>query len=112
MKTRNLITYSFLLCSFGLTAKAQLLTLDSVLARVAKNPSVRAYDAQANAQDAYAEGAQSFDAPKLSAGQYQPPYSLNPNTGSFMVEAEQMFTNPAKLRAKENYQKSLSKATA
>ena len=29
-----------------------------------------------------------------------------------MVQAEQMFTNPAKLRAKESYQKGLSKATA
>jgi outer membrane protein TolC len=112
MKTRTVIIYSFLLCFFGLSAKAQVLPLDSVLARVAKNPSVRAYDAQIQAQDAYAAGAKSLDAPKLSAGQYQTPYSLNPNTGSFMVQAEQMFTNPAKLRAKENYQKGLSKATA
>lgn len=112
MKTKKLITYSFLFCCLGLSAKAQVLTMDSVLARVAKNPSVRAYDAQINAQDAYATGAKNLDAPKLSAGQYQAPYSLNPNTGSFMVQAEQMFTNPAKLRAKENYQKGLSKATA
>src|SRR6185437_4267846 len=44
--------------------------------------------------------------------QYQTPYQLNPNTGSFMITAEQMFTNPAKLRAKEDYMKAVSKATA
>lgn len=111
MKTKKLITYSLLLCCFGLSAKAQVLTMDSVLARVANNPSLKAYDAQISAQDAYAAGARNLDAPKLSAGQYQTPYSFNPNMGSFMVQAEQMFTNPAKLRAKENYQKGLSKAT-
>lgn len=112
MKTKKLIINSFLLCCLGLSAKAQVLTLDSVLARVALNPSVRAYDAQIDAQNAYAAGAKSLDAPRLSAGQYQTPYSLNPNMGSFMIQGEQMFTNPAKLRAKENYQKSLSKVTA
>jgi cobalt-zinc-cadmium efflux system outer membrane protein len=93
-------------------ASAQRLSLDSVLARVAANPGLRAYDAKISAQDAYATGARSLDAPKLSAGQYQTPYQLNPNGGSFMIQAEQMFTNPAKLRAKEDYMKGLSKVTA
>ena len=112
MKTRKSIICSLLLSCVGLSARAQVLTLDSVFAQVARNPSVKAYDAQINAQEAYASGAKSLDAPRLSAGQYQTPYSLNPNTGSFMVQAEQMFTNPAKLHAKENYQKSLAKVTA
>jgi len=93
-------------------ADAQRLPLDSVLAKVAINPALQAYDARARAQDAYATGAKSLDAPKVSAGQYQVPYQLNPNGGSFMIQAEQMFTNPAKLRAKEDYMNAQSKLTA
>ncbi len=93
-------------------ADAQRLPLDSVLAKVANNPALQAYDARARAQDAYAIGAKSLDAPKVSAGQYQVPYQLNPNGGSFMIQAEQMFTNPAKLKAKEDYLNAQSKLTA
>jgi cobalt-zinc-cadmium efflux system outer membrane protein len=93
-------------------AKAQRLPLDSVLSRVRTNPALRTYDAKASAQDAYATGARSLDAPKISAGQYQVPYQLSPNGGAFMIQAEQMFTNPAKLKAKEDYMKGLSKVTA
>jgi cobalt-zinc-cadmium efflux system outer membrane protein len=112
MKIINQMIVSLLLCMAGLSAKAQRLPLDSVLARVSTNPALQAYDAKASAQDAYAIGAKSLDAPKVSAGQYQVPYQLSPNGGSFMIQAEQMFTNPAKLRAKEDYMKGLSKVTA
>lgn len=111
MKTKLQIIVILLICSVGIV-KAQTLPLDSVLARVAANPSLQAYDAKAKAQDAYVAGAKNLDAPKLSAGQYQVPYQLSPNGGSFMIQAEQMFTNPAKLRAKEDYMKSQSKVTA
>ncbi len=100
-----------LLCVAGF-AQAQRLPLDSVLARVKANPALQAYNAKVQAQDAYATGARSLDAPKLSAGQYQVPYQLNPNGGAFMIQAEQMFTNPTKLKAKEDYMKGLSKVTA
>jgi outer membrane protein TolC len=99
-----------LMCT-AIFARAQRLPLDSVLARVVANPALMAYDAKASAQDVYATGAKSLDAPKISAGQYQVPYQLNPNGGSFMIQAEQMFTNPAKLRAKEDYMKGLSNVT-
>ncbi|WPU96437.1 TolC family protein [Mucilaginibacter sabulilitoris] len=114
MKTKYQIICMMLACFAGLTAKAQvqLLPLDSVLARINANPSLQAYDAKISAQDAYAKGAKSLDAPKVSAGQYQTPYQINPNTGSFMIQAEQMFTNPAKLRAKEDYMRGMSKVTA
>jgi outer membrane protein TolC len=114
MKTKYQITYIMLVCFAGLTAKAQVprLPLDSVLARINANPSLQAYDAKISAQNAYATGAKSLDAPKISAGQYQTPYQINPNTGSFMIQAEQMFTNPAKLRAKEDYMKGMSRMTA
>lgn len=93
-------------------ATAQRLPLDSVLARVRTNPALQAYDSKSSAQDAYATGAKSLDAPKVSAGQYQVPYQINPNGGAFMIQAEQMFTNPAKLKAKEDYMKGLSQVTA
>jgi len=112
MKTRNQMIVSLLLCMAGLSVNAQRLPLDSVLARVSANPALIAYDAKVSAQDAYATGAKSLDAPKVSAGQYQVPYQLSPNGGAFMIQAEQMFTNPAKLKAKEDYMKGLSKVTA
>jgi outer membrane protein, heavy metal efflux system len=114
MKTTHQIIYTTLICLTGFSAKAQQqpLTLDSVLARVVTNPSLQAYDAKVRAEDAYATGAKSLDAPTISAGQYQTPYQLNPNTGSFMISGEQMFTNPAKLKAKEDYMKGMSKVTA
>ena len=113
MKTTKQTIYTMLLCLAALAAKAQeRLPLDTVLARVIINPALQAYDARISAQDAYATGAKSLDAPKISAGQYQTPYQLNPNTGSFMISGEQMFTNPAKLRAKEDYMKDMSKITA
>lgn len=115
MKTTYQIVYITLFCFTGITtvkAQEQRLPLDSVLARVATNPALQAYGARISAQDAYANGAKNLDAPKISAGQYQTPYQLNPNTGSFMISGEQMFTNPAKLRAKEDYMKGVSKVTA
>jgi cobalt-zinc-cadmium efflux system outer membrane protein len=111
MKRIYKITAGLLFCFAGLAAQAQRLSLDSVLNRVAANPALKAYDAKASAQDAYATGAKSLDAPKISAGQYQVPYQLSPSGGSFMIQAEQMFTNPAKLRAKEEYMKGQSKVT-
>ena len=109
MKKQQIILIAMLcMASF---AKAQRLPLDSVLARVAANPALLAYDAKGSAQDVYATGAKSLDAPKISAGQYQVPYQLNPSGGSFMIQAEQMFTNPAKLKAKEGYMKGLSNVT-
>ncbi|MBS1520663.1 MAG: TolC family protein [Bacteroidetes bacterium] len=93
-------------------AQAPLLPLDSVIARINANPALTVYNAKISAQDAYAAGAKNLDAPKISAGQYMTPYSLEPNMGSFMISGEQMFTNPAKLRAKEDYMKEASKITA
>jgi cobalt-zinc-cadmium efflux system outer membrane protein len=114
MKTKYQITVILLTCFALLLEKAQgqQLPLDSVLVRVTNNQALQAYDARISAQDAYAAGAKSLDAPKISAGQYQVPYQFSPNGGSFMIQAEQSFTNPAKLKAKESYMKGLSKVTA
>lgn len=115
MKTTHQIIYTMLICFTGITtvkAQEQRLPLDSVLTRVAANPALQAYNARISAQDAYAIGAKNLNAPKISAGQYQTPYQVNPNAGSFMISGEQMFINPAKLRAKEDYMKGMSKVTA
>jgi cobalt-zinc-cadmium efflux system outer membrane protein len=111
-KTNQIILIVLLGCSSFAKAQVPRLPLDSVLAKIALNPSLQAYDAKISAEDVYATGAKSLDAPKISAGQYQTPYQVNPNTGSFMIQAEQLFTNPAKLRAKEDYMKGMSKVTA
>ncbi|QEM04921.1 TolC family protein [Mucilaginibacter rubeus] len=113
MKTKYHIIIMLVACFAFLSAKAQAqrLSLDSVVAKVSANPALLAFDAKASAQDAYATGAKSLDAPKISAGQYQVPYQFSPNGGSFMIQAEQMFTNPAKLKAKEEYMKGQSKVT-
>ena len=110
MRTKRLLLYGLLFIAGA--AKAQVLTLNNVLAKVSQNPALLAYDARMGAQNAYAEGAKNLDAPKVSAGQYQTPYSLRPDMGSFMIQAEQMFTNPAKLKTKAAYQQGLSKVTA
>jgi len=115
MKTINRIIYTILIWMVGTVAsKAQVsvFPLDSVLAKVVTGPGLQAYDARIEAENAYAKGAKSLPAPKISAGQYQTPYQLNPNTGSFMISAEQMFTNPAKLRAKQDYMNGVAKVTA
>lgn len=113
MKTKFIILMSTGLLSFHLVkAQSPVLPLDSILAKINQyNPALLAYTSKASAQNEYAKGAQNLDAPKLSAGQYQTPYSLNPNGGSFMIQADQMFTNPAKLRAKEAYLKGMSAVT-
>ena len=113
MKTKFIILLGVGLLAFNLLkAQSPVLPLDTVLARISRtNPALLAYTAKASAQNEYAKGAKSLDAPKISAGQYQAPYSLNPNTGSFMIQAEQTFTNPAKLRAKEKYMQGMSAVT-
>lgn len=113
MKKTHQIIFIIFLCFASVVAKGQEhLTLDSILARINANPSLTAYKAKISAQDAYAAGAKSLDAPTISAGQYQTPYQLNPNTGSVMIQAEQMFINPAKLKAKQDYMQGMSKVTA
>jgi cobalt-zinc-cadmium efflux system outer membrane protein len=114
MKNKHQIIYTVLICFFSVTAKAQVqrLPLDSVLARISLNPSLIAYDEKINAEDAYAGGAKSLDAPKISAGQYQTNYQPKPYAGWFMIYGEQTFTNPTKLRAREAYLKGVSKVTA
>lgn len=106
---------SLVICISGISiseAQETYLSLDSVITNINNNPQLQIYLAQIAAQEAFAKGAKNLDPPKISAGQYQTPYAFSPNMGSFMISGEQMFTNPAKLRAKENFLKGQSKVTA
>ena len=111
LKTPFLLAFCLLGNINAIAQTPPRLSLDSALSLVATNPALLAYNAKLSAQNAYTAGAKSLDAPKLSAGQYQVPYQLSPNAGAFMIQAEQMFTNPAKLKAKEAYMKGQANLT-
>ena len=109
---------SLLIISFS-SLQAQVLPLDSVLANIEKgNPSLQVFGAKINALNSYAEGAKSWEAPKISSGFWMTPY--NPNLwktdsktglqgmGSYMISAEQMIPNGQKLKAKQDYMLSMS----
>lgn len=121
-KAKELITGVVIL--FGLLfnpkiAAAQVLTMDSVLNAIEKNhPELKMYDAQMNAFDTYATGARSLDAPQVGAGFFMTPYDPqmwksdamtgSRGMGSFMISAQQMFSNPKKLNANYTYMQSMS----
>jgi cobalt-zinc-cadmium efflux system outer membrane protein len=98
----------------ALNAAGQMLSLDTVLARIEQqNPMLKEYDEKARALDAYAEGATSWMAPMIGAGTFMRPY---PNQmlmeegdkGSWMFSLEQDIPNPTKLKASKNYLRSRS----
>lgn len=93
----------------SIPARAQILTLDSVLSIIEKrNPMLQEYDNKAKALDEYAAGAKSWMAPMVGAGTFMTPY---PNQmlmderdkGSWMFSLEQEIPNPARLNANKNY---------
>lgn len=96
---------------------AQVLTIDSVLNAIEKNhPELKMYDAQINAYNAYAKGAKSLEPPQAGAGFFMTPYNtqmwkpdgMSDGMGSFMISAQQMFSNPKKLNANATYMQSMS----
>ena len=102
-----------LLLQLALPASAQrVLPLDSVLRTVRqRNPALRQYDYRAQAKQAAVAGANTWEAPKVSAGYWMTPYNqravkeLNNgrSMGMQMVSVEQMLPNPAKQRARREY---------
>lgn len=99
---------------------AQVLTIDSILIAIEKNnPELKMYDAQINAYNSYAAGAKSLEPPQVGAGFFMTPYNVSmwkgegahtgtPGMGSFMVSAQQMFSNSKKLNANASYMQSMS----
>ena len=109
-----ILTVGCLLGRLALPAAAQRpLPLDSVLRAVqTRNPALRQYDYRARARDAAVAGANTWEAPKVSAGYWMTPYNQQPHQGDEqrpaamgmqMVSVEQMLPNPAKQRAKRAY---------
>lgn len=82
---------------------AQVLPLDSVLKTIERNnPMLKMYDEQINADNNFALGAKSWMPPTLSTGPWQTPYS-DFKGGMWMLSAEQMIPNRAKLNANQKY---------
>jgi cobalt-zinc-cadmium efflux system outer membrane protein len=92
-----------------LTARAQVMSLDSVLALIDKqNPMLQEFDNKIKAQHAYVAGAKSWMAPMVGAGTFMTPYAkqrlMNErDKGSVMFSFEQQIPNPAKLNANQKY---------
>lgn len=91
----------------ALDARAQVITLDSILAVVKeRNPMLKSYSSRADAMNAYAKGAKSWMAPEVGGGLWMLPYKQvdDPrDRGQIMLTVQQKFTNPAKLRANQGY---------
>ena len=94
------------LASFG---RAQVITLDSVLAVIDRqNPMLQEYEHKVKALQEYSAGAKSWMAPMVGAGTFMTPY---PNQllmderdeGSVMFSIEQEIPNPAKLNANKRF---------
>ena len=108
-----ILTVGCLLGRLALPAAAQRpLPLDSVLRAVqTRNPALRQYDYRARAREAAVAGANTWEAPKVSAGYWMTPYNQQPikemnngqGMGMQMVSVEQMLPNPAKQRARRAY---------
>jgi outer membrane protein, heavy metal efflux system len=86
---------------------AQILSLDSVFYYIdSNNPMLKEFDEKIKAQNAYAEGANSWMAPMVGVGPYWFPYSkpeTHESQGMYMAQVEQDIPNPAKIKAKRNY---------
>ena len=97
-----------LLAVFTGSSPAQVLTLDSVLARIERNnPMLKMYDEQINAINNSSQMAKSWMPPSLSTGPWQVPYK-DFQGGMWMITGEQMITNPVKLNANFNYMKGMT----
>lgn len=117
--------FSLACLGVSLFGNAQVLTFDSVRSAViARHPELKMYQHQAQAYDAMAEGATAWEAPQIGAGFFMTPYqtrywrdqqktvegmpSMMPGMGNFMIQAKQMITHPAKLRANQRYMQAMS----
>ncbi len=116
----------FILCTGALSATfsqqrdsltPEVLSLQTVIASLDKNPSLLYFDEKINSNDAYAKGARSLAAPVLSGGLWMFPYSMPQinrdnmaaeNQGALMIGVEQMIMNPAKRKAEQKYMEGMS----
>ncbi|WP_242691574.1 TolC family protein [Desertivirga arenae] len=114
IKTRYVLLAALsLLPAFGSFAQKPL-TLQEILREIElNNPSLKSYDNMIKSQEAKVEGAGAWMAPMIGAGTFMTPYPGQGmvgegDKGAFMISAEQDIPNPAKLKARKEYQRSLS----
>lgn len=110
--------------SLMLTAHSSLfaqdfISIDSVLKTIeANNTELKIYNEQIKQQDALAESAGAWKAPKIGAGTFMTPYNnfgreSNLRDGAFMITAEQEILNRSKSESEKAYlsvQSSITKA--
>jgi outer membrane protein, heavy metal efflux system len=93
------------------TVHAQVVSLDTVLQSVRRHPMLQEYDHNAQAMQAYSEGATAWMAPMVGVGTFMTPYPGSKlddmmgdrDKGSIMVSVEQSIPNAARLHAKKDY---------
>jgi len=109
------IAISCLIWSF--TAKAQTLSLDTVLSTIkTNNPQLRMYDADIQSMDAAAKGAKSWMPPQVETGFFMTPYNsklwkateMGTGMGNYMLGVTQMIPNASKLKADSNLMNAMS----
>ncbi|MBX9852551.1 MAG: TolC family protein [Cytophagaceae bacterium] len=98
----------------------KVMTLQEVILALDKNPTLQAFDNRINSFKAYAKGARSLEAPRVTGGFWMTPYARpkmnnngmdmgsNQDEGSLMIGVEQMIMNPSKRKAEENYMLGMS----
>lgn len=109
---------SLVLSILLLSAKAQTISLDSIITGIQKsNPALKMYDADIRAADEAAKGARNWEVPIVGTGFWMTPYNPaywkkadngNYGMGQYQISAEQMIPNKKRLDAEEKYLKSVS----
>ncbi len=106
----QLSIFLFLFCAPSIAnSQLQSLSLDSALSVIEKqNPMLKAYQHRAKAMNAYVAASRSLMAPEVGGGLWMFPYQKQSyehqsDTRQIMVSVSQTFTNPAKLKANQQY---------
>lgn len=113
------------LLALTVIVEGQVLTFDDVKASIlSNNPDLEMYRQQAQSAEAMASGARAWDAPQVGLGFFMTPYNpmywkagemqingmnaMTPGMGNVMLQGKQMIPNPARTKANQNYQRSMS----
>jgi outer membrane protein, heavy metal efflux system len=119
LRKRISLTLLMLVMITGLHAQDSLLTIDKIIGIAEKHyPGLLLYQSRIKSKEELAKGAKSLMPPTFAVGLDRFPYgsrgsgmenSMNeePREAAVMFMAEQMFTNPTKLKTKQQYQSSL-----
>lgn len=108
----NLRFMALLLLVAGRSSGQIPLALDSILTRIETvHPRLKGTEARIRELNAYAKGAITMPAPRVSGGFWMTPYKpehWKEGMGAFMVSGEQMFPNRTMQRAEQRYMGAMS----